>query len=118
MASSSSSSGGSKKRDASAMAAPPKVSSSNPTFLADVIRSAELSEATVEKRTKFIKSHLDEMSEEQLTRFEFFIRSHLTRSKVRIKKMSPCSLFVFPSDQSLSLHHPPLGERDLDRLYT
>ena len=82
MASSSSSSGGSKKRDATAMTAPPKLSS-NPTFLADVIRSAEhTEEATVEKRTKFIKSHLDEMSEEQLTRFEFFIRSHLTRSKV------------------------------------
>ena len=82
MASSSSSSGVGRKRDSSAMAPPKVSSSSHPTFLADVIRSAELSESTVEKRTKFIKSHLDEMNEEQLTRFEFFIRSHLTRSKV------------------------------------
>jgi hypothetical protein len=53
--------------------------------LIDCIRSAEHehSEANVEKRTKFIKSHLDQMSEEQLTRFEFFVRSHLNRSKVK-----------------------------------
>jgi hypothetical protein len=58
---------------------------SNNDFLADVIRTAEVDagEANVEKRTKYIKEQLDRMSEEQLTRFEFFVRSHLSRSRVK-----------------------------------
>eukprot|EP01041_Mallomonas_annulata_P009741 gene9741-20258_t len=37
----------------------------------------------IEKRTRFIKSKLDAMNEEQLTRFEFFYRSHFSRSQIK-----------------------------------
>mmetsp|Transcript_40087 Transcript_40087/g.40882 ORF Transcript_40087/g.40882 Transcript_40087/m.40882 type:complete len:261 (-) Transcript_40087:30-812(-) len=37
----------------------------------------------IEKRTKFIRSQLDCMTEDQLTRFEFFFRSHFNRNYVK-----------------------------------
>jgi transcription initiation factor TFIID subunit 11 len=37
----------------------------------------------IAKRTKFIKEKLDCMSEEQLTRFEFFFRSHFSRNTIK-----------------------------------
>lgn len=84
---SSSSSSSSRKRDASTALASTTATttSAHPSFLMDCIRSAEHehSEVNVEKRTKFIKSQLDQMNEEQLTRFEFFVRSHLNRGKVK-----------------------------------
>lgn len=38
-------------------------------FLADVIRTADIDCSNIEKRTKFIKGQLDNMSEDQLTRY-------------------------------------------------
>ena len=49
----------------------------------EVVHNAGIDKSQVEKRTKFIKDQLDKMSEDQLTRFEFFVRSHLPRSKVK-----------------------------------
>mmetsp|Transcript_847 Transcript_847/g.1884 ORF Transcript_847/g.1884 Transcript_847/m.1884 type:complete len:171 (-) Transcript_847:1579-2091(-) len=40
------------------------------------------------KKTKFIKDQLDKMSEEQITRFEFFMRSHLAKQQVK-ETMAP-----------------------------
>lgn len=37
-------------------------------FLSDVIRTADIDFMNIEKRTKFIKAQLDNMSEDQLTR--------------------------------------------------
>eukprot|EP01038_Epipyxis_sp_PR26KG_P007395 gene7395-10079_t len=50
---------------------------------AEIRAAADVSDYEVEKRTKYIRQELDNMSEEQLTRFEFFIRSHLPRNKVK-----------------------------------
>eukprot|EP00598_Pedospumella_elongata_P007746 CAMPEP_0184985702 /NCGR_PEP_ID=MMETSP1098-20130426/14253_1 /TAXON_ID=89044 /ORGANISM="Spumella elongata, Strain CCAP 955/1" /LENGTH=209 /DNA_ID=CAMNT_0027509799 /DNA_START=33 /DNA_END=659 /DNA_ORIENTATION=- len=41
------------------------------------------SQHEIESRTKYIKQQLDSMSEDQLTRFEFFVRSHLPRARVK-----------------------------------
>eukprot|EP00981_Chlorochromonas_danica_P011643 scaffold4174_cov182-Ochromonas_danica.AAC.3 len=41
------------------------------------------SDDSMRKRARYIKSVLDSMTEEELTRFEFFTRSHLSRQKVR-----------------------------------
>ena len=51
--------------------------------LADVIRDAEIDNTTLDKKTAFIKAKLDAMDEEQLTRFEFFFKSHFRRGRVK-----------------------------------
>ena len=51
--------------------------------LADVIRDAEIDSLTADKKTAYIKAKLDAMDEEQLTRFEFFFKSHFRRHKIK-----------------------------------
>jgi len=66
-----------------------------------VIRSAELAEASVERRTAFIKAHLDQMNEAQLTRFEFFVRSHLKRANVRKVMQAAASRHTITDDMAI-----------------
>jgi hypothetical protein len=59
---------------------------SAPQLLANEIRNAKESlesEALLQQRTKYIKEKLDAMTEEQLTRFEFFVRSHFPKNRVK-----------------------------------
>ena len=52
-------------------------------FLSDVIRTAEIDNLNTEKMTKFIKAHLDNMSEDQLTRLMLTVApcvSYITKS--------------------------------------
>jgi hypothetical protein len=52
--------------------------------LANEIRAARDEESfDAEAKTKYIKRKLDALSEEQLNRFEFFVRSHLSRGKIK-----------------------------------
>ena len=53
----------SRKREASS-----STTGSDAHFLSDVIRTADIDHTNIEKRTKFIKTQLDNMSEDQLTR--------------------------------------------------
>lgn len=39
--------------------------------------------ASTEKRTRYIRQQLESMTEEQLSRFEFFMRSHFSRHTIR-----------------------------------
>lgn len=98
------------KKQNTAFAASSSSSSSSSSFgdavpshqiLADVIRSAELAEASVERRTKFIKSHLDRMDDAQLTRFEFFVRSHLNRGKVKKVLQAAASQYMVTDDMAI-----------------
>eukprot|EP01036_Dinobryon_divergens_P023271 gene23271-31599_t len=56
-----------------------------PQLLANEIRAADAfhSAREVKRRTTYIKKQLDAMTEEQLTRFEFFVRSRLPRPAVK-----------------------------------
>jgi hypothetical protein len=66
-----------------------------------VIRSAELAEASVERRTAFIKAHLDQMNDAQLTRFEFFVRSHLKRANVRKVMQAAATRHTITDDMAI-----------------
>ncbi len=51
--------------------------------LADMIRDAEMDSRDAEQKTLLIQQKLQQLSDEQLTRFEFFFRSHFKKGKVR-----------------------------------
>jgi len=51
--------------------------------LADEIRAAIMDQAFAQKRSAFVDAKLKQMPEAELTRFEFFVRSHFNRSAVR-----------------------------------
>ena len=75
-----------------------------PQLLANEIRAADAfhSAREVKRRTTYIKKQLDAMTEEQLTRFEFFVRSRLPRPAVKEiiakaleKKRGPGTVWVY-----------------------
>ena len=51
--------------------------------LADMIRDAEMDSRDAEQKTLLIQQKLQQLSDEQLTRFEFFFRSHFKKGRVR-----------------------------------
>jgi hypothetical protein len=67
--------------------------------LANEIRAARDEESfDAEAKTKYIKRKLDALSEEQLNRFEFFVRSHLSRGVADTTiESSYFHLTVFPN---------------------
>jgi uncharacterized membrane protein YgcG len=75
-----------------------------PQLLANEIRAADAfhSSREVKRRTTYIKKQLDAMTDEQLTRFEFFVRSRLPRPAVKEiiakaleKKRGPGAVWVY-----------------------
>jgi len=65
--------------------------------LAEEIRASLLDQAFSQRRSAFIDSQLRKMPEHELVRFEFYIRSHFTRSVVKkimqseVDKVRPAS---------------------------
>mmetsp|Transcript_1600 Transcript_1600/g.2646 ORF Transcript_1600/g.2646 Transcript_1600/m.2646 type:complete len:193 (+) Transcript_1600:103-681(+) len=53
------------------------------SILSKDVNASEDANEEIERRTKYIKRELDSMDEEQLTRFEFFVRSHFSRKAVK-----------------------------------
>ena len=73
----------SRKREAASVSA-----GGDAHFLSDVIRTAEIDNLNTEKMTKFIKAHLDNMSEDQLTRFRCSLSLPLFHMSLKIDDTS------------------------------
>ena len=76
----------SRKREATSVSA-----GGDAHFLSDVIRTAEIDNLNTEKMTKFIKAHLDNMSEDQLTRFKYSLSLpvFISHEKLMVPHLQP-----------------------------
>ncbi len=54
-----------------------------PSILMDTLESSNIGVDQKDRRTKFIKAHLDKMSEGEKTRFDFFVRSHFRKKFIK-----------------------------------